>query len=129
MLLVVFAKSTRPLRTALFPYTTLFRSDIPAHMSAFYTGAGLVGLRNIQAEANSLGDPFIEGIAKIWEGFAFGTATSVWGDLPYSEPLNPATLTPKLDPQQDIYAADQTTLDERLALSQAAPTRGDWAPA
>jgi len=104
-------------------------SDIPAHMSAFYTGAGLVGLRNIQAEANALGDPFIEGIAKIWEGFAFGTATSVWGDLPYSESLNPAILTPKLDPQQDIYAAVQTRLDEGIALLQAAPTTGNCDPA
>ncbi len=104
-------------------------SDIPAHMSAFYTGAGLVGLRNIQAEANTLGDAFIEGIAKVWEGYAFGTATSVWGDLPYSESLNPAILTPKLDPQQDIYAAVQTRLDEGIALLQSAPTAGNCDPA
>ena len=28
-------------------------SDIPGHMSAFYTGGGLVGLRKIQAAANA----------------------------------------------------------------------------
>lgn len=103
-------------------------SDIPAHMSAFYTGAGLLGLRNIQAASNAAGDPFVEGIAKIWEGFAFGTATSVWGDLPYSEALDPAIQTPALDPQQQIYADVQTRLDEGIALLRAAPTTGNCEP-
>lgn len=100
-------------------------SDIPAHMSAFYTGAGLLGLRNIQAGAEAAGDPFIAGIAKIWEGYAFGTATSVWGDLPYSEALDPAIQTPALDPQQQIYADVQTRLDEGIALLRSAPTAGN----
>jgi|SRR5687767_10852630 len=104
-------------------------SDIPAHMSAFYTGGGLVGMRNVQAGAVESGDKFIEGIAKAWEGYAFGTATSVWGDLPYSEALDPAILTPALDPQQQIYAAVQTRLDEALAALQAAPTSGNCDPA
>ena len=104
-------------------------SDIPGHMSAFYTGAGLLGLRNVQAAAHSLDEPFIEGIAKLWEGYAFGTATSVWGDLPYSESLKPEILTPKLDPQQEIYAEVQKRLDEGIALLQGAPTAGSCDPA
>ena len=103
-------------------------SDIPAHMSAFYTGAGLLGLRNIQAGAQAAGDPFIEGIAKIWEGFSFGMATSVWGDLPYREALDPEIQTPKLDPQQQIYADVQTRLDEGIALLRSAPTTGNCEP-
>jgi hypothetical protein len=103
-------------------------SDIPAFMSAFYTGAGLVGLRNVQAygEAN---DPLILGIAKVWEGFAFGTATSIWGDLPYSEALNPDILTPKLDPQETIYQQVQLRLDEGIAALGGAPTTGNCEPA
>src|SRR6266550_2647856 len=103
-------------------------NDISGFQSGFYTGGGLIGLRNIQAAANAAGDPFIEGIAKVWEGFAFGTATSIWGDLPYSEALDPAILTPKLDPQQSIYAAVQTRLDEGIALLQSAPTTGNCDP-
>lgn len=103
-------------------------SDIPAHMSAFYTGAGLLGMRNVQAAAQTANDPFVEGIAKIWEGLAFGTATSVWGDLPYREALNPAIETPALDPQQQIYADVQTRLDEGIALLRAAPTTGNCEP-
>jgi hypothetical protein len=94
-------------------------------MTGFYTGGGLVAMRNIQAS----GDPLLEGIAKIWEGFAFGTATSVWGDLPYSEALNLSILTPRLDPQQDIYTAVQTRLDEGIAALQSAPTTGNCDPA
>jgi len=98
-------------------------SDIPAFMGRFYTGAGLVGLRNIQAygEAN---DQLLLGIAKVWEGFFFGTATSIWGDLPYSEAVDPSVLTPVLDPQSDIYAAVQTRLSEGITALQAASTTG-----
>lgn len=102
-------------------------SDIPGTMSGFYTGTGLFGLRNIQAAANAAGDKFLEGIAKIWEGYTIGTAASVWGDLPYSQALNPAVL-PKLDSQQSIYAEVQKRLDEGIALLQTAPTAGNCDP-
>jgi hypothetical protein len=100
-------------------------SDISGAMSGFYTGGGLVALRNIQAS----GDPLLVGIAKIWEGLAFGTATSVWGDLPYSEALNLAILTPRLDSQQSLYAAVQARLDEGIAALQSAPSGGSCEPA
>lgn len=104
-------------------------SDIPGFMSALYTGAGLLGMRNIQAAAHTAGDTFIEGVAKVWEGYAFGMATSIWGDLPYSEALNPAILTPKLDPQQTIYTEVQKRLDEGITLLKATPTTGNCDPA
>jgi hypothetical protein len=104
-------------------------SDIPGTMSGFYTGNGLLGLRNIQAAGNAAGDKFLEGIAKIWEGYTMGTATSVWGDMPYREALNPAILTPKLDPQQQIYTDVQARLDEGITLLQGAATTGNCEPA
>ena len=104
-------------------------SDIPGFMSALYTGAGLLGMRNIQAAAHTAGDSFIEGIAKVWEGYAFGMATSIWGDLPYTEALDPAILTPKLDAQQTIYTEVQKRLDEGITLLKAAPTTGNCDPA
>lgn len=98
-------------------------NDISAFMSAFYTGAGLIGLRNIQAYG-ATSDRFLEGITKIWEGLAFGTATSIWGDLPYSEAARPDIVTPALDPQESIYSGVQDRLDEGIAALQAAPTTG-----
>ncbi len=82
-------------------YCTQYRvseGDISGQMASFYTGGGLVAMRNIEAS----GDPLLVGIAKIWEGLAFGTATSVWGDLPYTEALNPAIVT---EPADLIYCS------------------------
>ena len=88
---------------------------VGTQMTGFYTGGGLVGMRNIQALSKAAGDPFMEGVAKIWEGFSFGMAASIWGDLPYSEAVS-AITTPKLDKQVDIYTAAQKVLDDGIAL-------------
>src|SRR5882762_1134030 len=93
--------------------------DISGQMSGFYTGGGLFGLRNVQAAAQASGNNLLLGMAKVWEGFAMGTATSIWGDLPYSEAVS-TIPEPVLDPQQSIYAAVQTRLDEGIAALQAA---------
>jgi len=109
-------------------YCTQYRvseGDISGQMAAFYTGGGLVAMRNIEAS----GDPLLVGIAKIWEGLAFGTATSVWGDLPYTEALNPAIVTPRLDRQEDIYAEVLNRFDEGITSLQSAPTGGNCEPA
>ncbi len=103
---------------------SITEADIGQNFTGFYTGGGLVALRNIQ-EYGAANDKFLEGVAKVWEGLAFGMATSVWGDLPYTEANDPAFLTPRLDPQQDIYTAVQTRLDEGIAALQAAATTGN----
>lgn len=90
--------------------------DISGQMAAFYTGAGLRGLRNVQEDAREAGDAQWEGIAKIWEAYAFGTAMSIWGDLPYSEANNPDIATPRLDTQQELYTAVLALLDEGIGL-------------
>ena len=100
-------------------------SDIPAHMAALYTGAGLVGIRNIVAYGEANNDPTMIGLAKAWEGYLFGNAASVWGDLPYSEAVNPNILTPKLDPQEQVYQQVQASFDAALAAFNAAPTTGN----
>ena len=90
--------------------------DVSGFFSGFYTGGGLVGIRKVQAAANAAGDAQWEGIAKVWEAYAMGTAASIWGDIPYSEAGDPNILTPKLDPQEDVYARVQAVLDEAIAL-------------
>jgi len=104
--------------------------DISGAMAGFYTGGGLLGLRRIEASATASGDNVMLGIAKVWEGFAMGTATSVWGDLPYSEAVTPGIESPVLDSQQSIYTAVQARLDEGItALTAAAATAsGNCAP-
>jgi hypothetical protein len=80
-------------------------------------------MRNIQSLSKAAGDPFLEGLGKIWEGFSFGMAASIWGDLPYSEASTSVTQ-PKLDTQLEIYNAVQLKLDTGITLLQGAPTTG-----
>jgi len=99
-------------------------SDIPAFMGRFYTGAGLLGLRSVQTYGAE-NEPVLEGIAKIWEGFSFGTAASIWGDLPYSEALREDISTPRLDSQESLYAEVQDRLQEGIDVLSAAPSAGN----
>ena len=69
--------------------------DVSGFMSGFYTGGGLFGLRQVQEMAIDADNAFLEGIAKVWEAYSMGTATSVWGDLPYSEAVTPGITSPK----------------------------------
>jgi hypothetical protein len=102
--------------------------DVSGFMSAFYTGGGLFGMRQVQALADSAGDPLVEGLAKFWEAYSIGTAASVWGDLPYSEAVTPEISSPNLDPQLDIYEAVLALLDESIALIQSDTASGNCNP-
>jgi hypothetical protein len=102
-------------------------ADIGQNFTAFFTSGGLLAMRHVQ-EFGAQSNQFLEGVAKVWEGLAFGVAASVWGDLPYSEALNPDIRTPRLDPQQSIYTAVQTRLDEGIAALTAASSAGGCEP-
>ena len=56
----------------------------------------------------------IVGICKVLEAHAVGTATSIWGDIPYSQAVNPAISDPVFDKQSKIYEALQEKLDEAI---------------
>jgi starch-binding outer membrane protein, SusD/RagB family len=99
-------------------------SDYSGFWNGIYSGGGLVALRNIQALAQADGDRLMEGIGLVWEGFLMGTATSIWGDIPYSEAIRPDILTPRLDPQREVYSQVQAVLDAGIAALQAAGSAG-----
>ena len=82
-------------------------------MELFYVGGGLVDIRRIIADGEEKGNHAYAGIAKVWEALNIGTAASLWGDLPYSEAVG-TVLEPRLDEQEDIYAALQELLDEAI---------------
>jgi starch-binding outer membrane protein, SusD/RagB family len=99
-------------------------SDYSAFFSGIYAGGGLVAIRNVQALARADGDRLLEGIGLVWEGLLMGTATSIWGDIPYSEAIRPEILTPRLDPQSEVYTQVQAVLDAGIAALQAAGATG-----
>lgn len=75
---------------------------------------------------------FLQGIVDVNEALAVGTATSLFGDIPYSTatPDNPGldSEDPTLDGQADIYVALQTLLDgaiPKLQDGSSTPTLDD----
>src|SRR6266567_3251644 len=82
-----------------------------------YTGGGLTDLRNIQqkALAATVPDSIYLGVAKVMEAYKIGTAADLWGDIPYSEAIDPVNHpTPHYDNQLAVYAALQTVLDDAI---------------
>ncbi len=96
-----------------------------------YNGAGLVDIRLGIADATQAGHRSYAGILKVYEAYFVGTTASAYGDIPYSEAVNPGIPTPALDPQRDVYEALQGLLDEAIADLQSGegipPTAADLA--
>jgi starch-binding outer membrane protein, SusD/RagB family len=92
--------------------------------SQIYGGGGLVDLRLLQSQALATGDSAYAGVAKVLEAWFVGLATDVWGDVPYSQAADSTFPTPVLDPQQQVYAALETRLDEAIASMNASNPGG-----
>ncbi|MBV9109372.1 MAG: SusD/RagB family nutrient-binding outer membrane lipoprotein [Gemmatimonadetes bacterium] len=97
-----------------------------SEMTGTYTIGGLVDLRLARAKADSLGLTHTSAILKIHEAFLVGMASSMWGDLPYSQALG-GGAQPKspVDKQEAIYAAVQTLLDQAIAGLAGAASPSD----
>ena len=79
----------------------------------YVTGLNNLNILNKKAEAN--GNLNYAGIAKILTSYCLGVATDLWGDIPYSEAFKGSdNFTPAYDPQEDIYTALQTLLDNGI---------------
>jgi starch-binding outer membrane protein, SusD/RagB family len=92
--------------------------------SQIYGPGGLVDLRLLQRQALSTGDSAYAGVAKVLEAWFVGLATDVWGGVPYSQAADTTFPTPMLDPQDQVYAALQATLDEAIASMNATSPGG-----
>lgn len=67
---------------------------------------GLNQHRTLQTAAQEAGNDDIYNISRIVEAHIIGTAASLWGDIPYSQAVNPAEHEfPSFDAQMDVYAA------------------------
>lgn len=86
--------------------------------STIYQGGGLFDLRSIKQASDSGADSTFAGIARVIEAFEIGTAADWYGDVPYTQALDP-TAKAKLDPQATIYKAVQDTLDRAIRQLKA----------
>ena len=75
-------------------------------------------IRNIAPD-----DKLLVGITKVMEAHAIGTLAAAYGDIPYSEAINPAISDPKFDSQRSVFNALQTLLDGAIADLSAATKR------
>jgi hypothetical protein len=68
------------------------------------------------AEAEEVGNRSTAGMLKVMKGATFGTLTSLYGDIPFTEALQaPENSDPVYDEQAVVYAGVQTILDEAIA--------------
>jgi starch-binding outer membrane protein, SusD/RagB family len=80
-----------------------------------YTGGGLIDIRTIESKADAAKDQVYGGIARVLEAMTVGIGTDVWGDIPYSQAVSD-TVSPALDPQEQVYAGIQAKLDTAVTM-------------
>jgi hypothetical protein len=79
-----------------------------------YPGAGLVDIRNGIRLATADDRIVYRGIFKVYEAWAMGMAAAEYGDLAYSEAVDPEIGQPVLDTQESIYDAVIALLDDAV---------------
>ena len=89
--------------------------DFDDEFDHLYTEGGLNEIRTAIAQAEDAGRRTYAGILKVHEAFMVGLIASFYGDLPYSQAVNPDISDPELDAQSAVYAAVQSLLDEAIA--------------
>lgn len=94
----------------------LTTGEANSEWNALYVGV-LTNMRHIIANSDN---DLLRGIAMIVEAHAFGTAASLWGDIPYSEAGNPEIEDPAFDGQRNVYAAAIARLDEGISTLNGA---------
>ncbi len=93
---------------------TLTESDADDDFERVYTQGGLIDIRQAIAQAEAAGRAPYAGILKIHEAYLVGMTASYWGDIPYSEAVDPNIANPVLDDQAAVYTAVQALLDEAI---------------
>lgn len=94
---------------------TVLNAEMDGDWSNLYvTCLNNLRILNNKAEADAL--PNYSGIAKVLTAYCLGTATDVWGDIPYKSALKGSSeFLPVYDKQEEIYASIQSLLDNAIA--------------
>lgn len=96
--------------------------------NAIYSGA-IVNGRIMIADFGA-DNPWYAGITKVLMAMNMGLATSLWGDVPFSEAGRglEGILEPKYESQQDVYAGIQAMLDEAIINLNEAASSNSFVP-
>lgn len=93
-------------------YTVIAR-NFDAAWQRVYSGA-FKNIRLLKAKATAVNNRRLLGVTQVLEANLLGTATALWGDIPYAEAADDRFPNPKFDPQTQVYAALQTLLDSAI---------------
>jgi hypothetical protein len=92
----------------------VFNNDLDGEFATFYV-TSLNNLKILVKKAEANNKPNYAAVAKILTAYTLGTATDIWGDLPWSEGFaGVGNLTPKYDSQESIYKVLQSLLNEAI---------------
>ena len=101
---------TQQLAQTTYPTTDSYVDLQAASTSGTFDGAYSSELSNLEKvieKGEALERPSISGPAAVMQAWVYGYVTDSYGDVPYSEALRAdkpdGAVTPKYDPQKDIY--------------------------
>jgi starch-binding outer membrane protein, SusD/RagB family len=78
-----------------------------------YTSA-YKNIKLLKEKAQAVNNIRLLGVAQVVEANVIGTATALWGDIPYSQAADERFPNPAYDKQSDIYKNLQLLLDEAI---------------
>jgi hypothetical protein len=85
-----------------------------------YAAGGLIDMDTVASLAIRAGDSLYLGIDLVWKAFALGSATDLWGSIPYSQIRTSAT--PALDSQLVLYDTVQAMLSRAITALRSGVT-------
>jgi Starch-binding associating with outer membrane/Susd and RagB outer membrane lipoprotein len=99
----------------------------PTSFNGHWTvGYGILNaVKFLEPKAREKNELFILGASKVIESYVLMTLVDVYGDIPYTEALNPNILNPKYDSSSSVYKAALTGLDNAIAILQSASSPND----
>ena len=92
--------------------------DFNGFWGSAYAGV-IKNCRVMQEKLTPLNNRMFIGVTQVMEAYAFGTLTSLFGDIPFSEAINDDIAAPAFDGQVSVYAGIQTILDDAIANLQS----------
>lgn len=89
-------------------------SDFDGHWNAVYVQVVINALETEAAAADEGVAGVTLGITQVLRALALGTATDLWGDIPFSQAGNPEVQNPAFEAQLEVFGELQTLLDDAI---------------
>ena len=93
-------------------YTVIAR-NFDAAWQRIYSGL-YKNMKILKEKSQAINNKRMVGVVQVLEANMMGTATSLWGDIPYSEAADEKFSNPTFDKQVQVYQRIQTLLDSAI---------------